>query len=149
MQFDPSLKRRSSTGSTRPTMRTLLLRRLSTLYFCCLLLASSASVRRVASPHLGLRSPPTLPPFSFLSLSQESCLSSPWPSVASYLLSLPWAQLKLGTGSPRLLPRPRLALPPCLPLLRHLPSSPLAVGPSCPPSASRPAHASLRIYSVL
>ncbi|EKX43694.1 hypothetical protein GUITHDRAFT_153247 [Guillardia theta CCMP2712] len=77
-------------------MRTLLLRRLSTLYFCCLLLASSASVRRVASPHLGLRSPPTLPPFSFLSLSQESCLSSPWPSVAPYSSSIQLPQPQSG-----------------------------------------------------
>ena len=166
-QFDPSLKRRASTGSTRPTMLTLLLRSLPSFYFCNLLLVSSASVGRVASPALGLRSPPTPPSFSFLSLSQKSCLSSPRPSVATcspYLAYLAGssvalrlrrlvllqaqAQLKLGTGSPRRLPRPRLAPLPWHPPLHHLPSSPPAVGPSCPPSASRPAHASLRIDSV-
>ena len=143
-QFDPSLERRASTGSTRPTMLTLLLRSLPSFYFCNLLLASSASVGRVASPHLGLRLPLTFSPYLAYLAGSSVALR-----LRRLVLLQAQAQLKLGTGSPRLLPRPRLALPPCLPLLRHLPSSPPAVGPSCPPSASRPAHASLRIYSVL
>ncbi|EKX51363.1 hypothetical protein GUITHDRAFT_150879, partial [Guillardia theta CCMP2712] len=92
-------------------MRTLLLRRLSTLYFCCLLLASSASVRRVASltlafgrhllllhsassasvrrvasPHLGLRSPPTFSPY--LELSSSSVRARPVFFLALALLFL-------------------------------------------------------------
>ncbi|EKX39644.1 hypothetical protein GUITHDRAFT_154332, partial [Guillardia theta CCMP2712] len=116
-------------------MRTLLLRRLSTLYFCCLLLACSASVRRVASPHLGLRSPPTLPPFSFLSLSQKSCLSSPWPSVATYSSSIQLPQPQSGE-----LPLLTLAFGRLLPSLLTLSSAQARYGLA--PSSSSPSPCS-------
>ncbi|EKX32455.1 hypothetical protein GUITHDRAFT_156330, partial [Guillardia theta CCMP2712] len=121
-------------------MRTLLLRRLSTLYFCCLLLASSASVRRVASPHLGLRSPPTLPPFSFLSLSQKSCLSSPWPSVATYSSSIQLPQPQSGE-----LPLLTLAFGRLLPSLLTLGSAQARYGLA--PSSSSPSPCSSSMSS--